>query len=62
MRDVARTQNFIQRFRAFFKTIIVLIAAIKINFQTGEIRLASQGDRAIPFPECRIGRRPERFA
>ena len=56
VQDVARRKGFIERHRARFKSIVIVIAAIEVDFQSSEIRRSRQGDRAVAIPENRIGR------
>src|SRR5215470_7268428 len=60
--DVPRTQDLVQGPGASFEAKIVLVAAVEINSQAGEIRSPCGCQRRIARPERRIGRRTECFS
>ena len=62
MRNMLRSQNFIQRRRSGLESVIVLVSAIKINLQPRKIRGARNRNRTILLPERRVRRTPKRSA
>lgn len=56
MRDVACGEDSVEGGGARFEAKVVLVSAIEINLQAGEICFARQGDGAVLFPESWIGR------
>ena len=59
VRNVARAENFVEGCSAGFKAEIVVIAAIKINFESSEIRGTRKKQWTVAIPESGIGRRAE---
>src|SRR5215469_473792 len=57
--DVARGEGFVERFGPGVKAVVVVVAAVEIDFQPGEIRRARQDDRAVLVPENGIRRTAE---
>lgn len=62
VRDLARSEVFVQCGSASVETVIVLIAAIEVNLEAGEICGASQRERAVGIPEGGIRRAAENSA
>ena len=54
VRDVARGEDFVEGGGAGFEAVVVLVAAIEINFQAGEIGGAGNGERTVLLPESGI--------
>jgi hypothetical protein len=56
VRDVARGEDFVEGQGAGIETEIILIAAIEIDFEAGEMSGARERKRAIAFPKGWVGR------
>jgi hypothetical protein len=54
VRDVARGKDFVEGGGAGFEAVVVLVAAIEINFQAGEIGGAGTSERTVLLPESGI--------
>ena len=57
--DVAGGEGLVERGGAGFEAVVVLRAAIEINFQAGEIGGAGESDGAVAIPEGGVGRKSE---
>jgi hypothetical protein len=60
--DVAGGKDFVESGGAGFEAVVVLIAAIEINFQAREIGGAGKGEWAVLLPEGGVERTAEDFA
>lgn len=57
VRDFAGGENFVKGGSAAVEAVVVLRAAVEIDFQAGEIGSACKNERVVAVPESRIGRR-----
>jgi len=55
VRDAARGENFVQGGGAGVEAVVVVVAAIEIDFQAGEIGGAGEDEGAVLVPENGIG-------
>src|SRR5574340_1579470 len=56
MRDAARSKYLVEGSGAGVEAIVVLIAAVEIEFQAGEVGATRKSDGAVAIPERRIRR------
>ncbi len=49
--DAARAEDFVEGGGAGVEAVVVVVAAVEIDFQAGEIRRASEDDGAVLVPE-----------
>jgi len=54
--DVARGENFVESGGAGVEAVVVIVAAVEIDFQAGEIGGAGKDEGAVLVPENGIGR------
>jgi hypothetical protein len=59
VRDLARGEDCVERNGASVETVVVLVTAIEINLQAGEIDGAREHERAVIIPESRVRRDPK---
>ena len=59
---VPRGKDFVQRFGACIEAVIVLIATVEVDLQTGQTGGGRQSERTAAVPEGRIRRTTEDFA
>src|ERR1700740_1141780 len=65
VRHMTGGQNLVERRGSGPEAIVVLISAVKIDFQSGQICCARQGDRAVSVPErgvCRTSKNAPKHA
>ena len=60
--DVPSGENFVESLRSDLKAVIVLVAAVKVDMQSREIRGTGQGEWTLLFPEGLIERVSENTA
>ena len=54
--DVARGEDFVEGGGAGVEAVVVVVAAVEIDFEAGEIGGAGEDERAVLIPEGGIGR------
>src|SRR5487761_1321057 len=59
VRDSAGCEHVVEGLRSLFEAVIVLLAAVEINLEAGQMRRARQGNRIISPPKGGIGWRAE---
>ena len=62
VRDAARGKDFVEGGGAGVEAIVVVVAAVEIDFEAGEIGGAGEDERAVEVPENGIGRIAENAA
>ena len=60
--DVAGGEDFVESSGAGVESVVVVVAAVEIDFEAGEIGGAGEDDGAVLVPENRIGRIAENAA
>jgi hypothetical protein len=60
--DVARGEDFIEGGGAGVETVVVVVAAVEIDFEAGEVGCAGEDEGAVLVPENGIGRIAENAA
>jgi len=56
VRDVARGEDFVEGGGAGVEAVVVVVAAVEINFEAGEVGGAGQDEGAVLVPENGIRR------
>jgi len=54
--DMAGGEDFVERRGAGFEAVVVLVAAVEVNLEAGEIGGMGEGDGAVAIPEGGVGR------
>lgn len=62
VRDFAGGEDFVKSGGPGFEAVVVLVAAIEVDFQAGEMCGAGEGERAVGVPERGVGRDAENTA
>src|ERR1700731_3702134 len=60
MHNVACSKNVVESGCSSVEAIVVLVAAIEIDFQASKVRSACNCNRALLIPECRVRRTAKR--
>src|SRR6266702_5151496 len=55
VRDAARGEDFVEGGGAGVEAVVVVLAAVEIDFEAGEIGGAGEDERAVEVPEDGIG-------